>query len=336
MTQRKKNSYVINIFGVGRSATKSCLIQSIYAANRLGRSCWVNYEPYYWQNARAARASYYSLKAHETTPLICLQNERYRAHDVLLRNISDSDEDVTINKFIRGLGRVPRIKAVTSPDLNILVIRGLYDQMSSIFAARWDLVGQGLEHTSDRDRFIEEAAGIKANKIPDIEFLVSRLKNRLDVNCLYWYVMNWLAIDELDQSDTLCVYEKYSPLKNVGEFVYERLGGEDPLDGFGEYVQGHEIHNPSSFFHDEKIDLVNNFNLAVARVFRTNRYALRGGKVGGRVDPMLPPAGSYLSSSAYSEYGGIGKVSIKNNEVYEVMIANIDEKISSKFYGVYS
>lgn len=322
---------IINIYGVGRSATKSCLIQAIRAAELSGHKVWVNYEPYYWQDIKARRPNYFAAKVHEETPLILMEDERFVGNDDFLESLLDggSDDSVVISKFIRGLGRIPRINEIMKPDINVLVVRNLYSQLSSIFAARWDLLGQGLRHKNDSQRFVEEVER-SSDRVPYAEELVKSLKNRLDINALYWYVMNWLAIDGLAKERTIIIGEGGLHINDLGKTLSGSVffaGGEGD---FYSLVPGHEVHGDRVFRSSNKSGLLEIINAGLYSVFNKNRFCLYSKKIGSRVESVnFGQVESGLGSAAYSEYGGKGKLRIERNELYDLMINEIEKKVAS-------
>ncbi|MFM7217972.1 MAG: hypothetical protein ACKO1U_08145 [Bacteroidota bacterium] len=183
----------ILIFGVGRSGTKAVQLYFSYLlAKRNGRT-WINYEPYFWLNRKTGSINYEGLYHHTSSPnLASSPTEFTRSHRRFLSNLS-IHEGMTVTKFIRGNGRIGAIKDLLQPDSTIVIVRDLYQVLTSVLRTNWDFLSVGFEYKMNWDSFMQEVR--RKGLVENYDWCDNLITDRIDRNAFYWYVMNLAAIE---------------------------------------------------------------------------------------------------------------------------------------------
>ncbi len=315
----------IYIWGVGRSATKSALIQAIHASSYAGKDVWVNYEPFYWSDRTASKINYYGLKCHEKIDLITPKESKLLSRFV--RNLhanSSNNEIISITKFIRGLGRIDAINREVIGDVNILVIRDLYSLLSSVLTARWDLLGQSLKYKNDWYR-LENWIKINKSTYPQIFNFYNRPLNRIDKNAIWWFVMNFLAIDSIKRLNGNIYFDTSNVFNDVSKKINNKISENTNFDVSG--IRGNEIHSNNYFFNSLPSHKNNIINYINAFIFYSGIHSkcLIKSDLGGFTKPKNP---QNVGNKKYqlSEYGGFGKILLEKNAMYDEMLEIISDK----------
>jgi len=327
---------VINIFGVGRAMTKAATLQVVNVLQCMAdQKIWLNYEPYYWEDRYARYTNSRGIAAHEEAPLLMNADEEIGSNDRFLHSlIKEQNKYHIVNKYIRGMGRIGRINHIQKPELSIIVVRNIYSQLASIFMGRWDLLGQGLKHRHDKSRFLSE---IEKIEVPDKNYLISVAKNRLDINALYWFVMNYVSIKNSDEKTIIIFDDEIAGLES--KLISTLLPNRESVHEGGFHsmcnVPGHEIHG-DKFLEGwgSGREMFYNISNAIKVLFDLNLYPLWH-RQGSGVCVKGAAVSKYMKeleggAEMYSEYGGVGKVKIVKNEVYDFMNNELVKLLESK------
>ncbi len=229
-----------NIYGVGRSGTKAVQLYLSYMLAKRNGYVKINYEPFYWRN-RFLDISYRGIECNRQLPLFmekCFKTTlRCRKY---LENLNITENSIT--KFIRGNGRIEFLNSITNPDYTIIVIRDLFQTLSSIEQRNWSFLGKGLLY-DDTERFIVE---VRDRELVDRDILNS-IDNNTDLNAVYWYAMNKYILDNIPHNAILLNFDnlssiesivsrilniKESPETSIKLFEGESLHTDCPLQGY--------------------------------------------------------------------------------------------------------
>ncbi|MDP9740812.1 UNVERIFIED_ORG: hypothetical protein QFZ59_002642 [Bacillus sp. B2I3] len=136
----------INIFGVGCSGTKAIQLYIAYLIAKKEGMVRNNYEPYYWMNRRVKDLSKEGINFHINSDIINMDGIISEEHINFLTSLI-SEHVSTVTKFIRANGRIKAINRIMKPDYTIVIIRDLYEVLTSLSKNEWDFLGKGLSHT---------------------------------------------------------------------------------------------------------------------------------------------------------------------------------------------
>lgn len=308
--------------------TKAAVIHVVSAleAAEPARPVWVNYEPYYWADRRARQVNPRGIAVHERTPLFLKSRQSIPVHDRFLRSLLAAPPGAHIvTKFIRGLGRMPRINAVMDPNLTIIVVRNLYSTLASVFSAYWDLLGQGLKHRSDRERFLIETQGLELPAFVGDLVGPDSKPNRIDLNAVYWYAMNYSALQQLAGPYIVVTEDGISTL-------WSRVAaalGLGPVQVRAELVSkaGHLLHDESHFNGHRELPrwgAYAAFTMAKSIVPSMNIYVpwQRTGSLVSTQSDFVSEAATTVNVAAApgsSEYGGIGRLAVRECDYFDRM-----------------
>ena len=199
----------INIFGVGRSGTKAVQLYLAYLLAEKYDYVKINYEPFYWKN-RFLDISYRGIKEHMNMPLIAINKKLPHSSAGYLESLCYGHEH-SVTKFIRGNGRIQTINSIMTPDVSIVIIRDLYSVLSSVAGKSWDLLGNGLINTFDYKRLLQY---INVH-LPEIRKQLKYINDRMDMNALYWFVMNHIALKECDKDTHVIYYDNITAIEQL-------------------------------------------------------------------------------------------------------------------------
>ncbi|REJ82295.1 MAG: hypothetical protein DWQ44_08005 [Bacteroidetes bacterium] len=200
----------ITIFGIGRSGTKAVQIYISYALAARNQKVWIHYEPYFWLDRKTEKICYEGYYHHFNSPhFIPAESKLSPAHRRYLLNLKKHRVDM-VTKFIRGNGRIRAINSVLKPDLSIVIVRDIYEVLISIMKIEWDFWSVGMDYVQNWTKLIDEIRNI--NLVDNLDWYLDRIRDRIDKNAFYWYVMNKYALLHSDKS---VIYLTYKNLKNI-------------------------------------------------------------------------------------------------------------------------
>ncbi len=204
----------VNIFGVGRSGTKALQLWIAYALIKKYGKAYINYEPYYFQS-RLGGVNYKGFWTYLKNPFFISREKKLtRSHARFIKKLDAKGAVVT--KFIRANGHISQIIELLPAYRHILVIRDLYDVLSSILMQRWDFYRIGTEggFASSRIDFFEKL--VKDAKNVGLvdkghQKIIDRLmhkNDRITKNAFYWYWMNKFALLNAPNSLEVLAYKE--------------------------------------------------------------------------------------------------------------------------------
>ncbi|MCQ6274871.1 hypothetical protein JMM81_07820 [Bacillus sp. V3B] len=126
----------------------------------------------------------------------------------------------TVTKFIRANGRIKAINKIMKPDYTVVIIRNLYDVLNSLSKFKWDLLGKGLPYPNDWDRLIIEVQEKNIISENDLKQYLQNIKNSMDKNALYWYVMNLSALASYEEVDFFLDYSNICQIEKVAKHLH--------------------------------------------------------------------------------------------------------------------
>src|SRR5262249_42525125 len=118
-------------------------------------------------------------------------------------------------------GRIAAIEEIAEPDYSFLVIRDLYDVLSSVLRCEWDFFGVGWQHTIDWNLFVEQVR--HAAMVDNLNWCLDRIGDKVDCNAFYWYVMNLSALKAEVPSLYLLRFEKLSEIESLAATILGEL-----------------------------------------------------------------------------------------------------------------
>lgn len=208
------------IFGVGRSGTKAVQLYLSYLFAEKNGSTWINYEPYFWLNRKTSIINYEGLYHHASSPNIATSPDQFsRRHRNFLQDLSKHPTDI-VTKFIRGNGRIGAIRPLLDADLTIVIIRDLYQVLTSVLRTNWDFMSVGFEYKMNWDSFLHETA--KSGLIDDMDWFTDRINDRLDRNAFYWYVMNLSSIEHSAEDIVFIDYNEIEKTESIAKVLFKR------------------------------------------------------------------------------------------------------------------
>lgn len=209
----------VNIFGVGRSGTKAVQLYIAYAIAQKEKKVRVNYEPYFLQTTKGP-ISFEGIKYDLSSDFFLkTQVSLSKKHQQFLKKMVDHKDLSVVTKFIRGNGRINAINEIIKPDLSIVVVRDLYEVLSSVLLMDWNLydIGSGhfrLSYGIFLDKIIKEAE----QKLPltiDLNEIKKSLPKRIGFNAIYWYLMNLSAITDKEPDTFILNYKKINDIRSI-------------------------------------------------------------------------------------------------------------------------
>lgn len=188
------------IFGVGRSGTKAVQIKIAWLLAKKNGEVFLQYEPYFHLSRKGPR-SYLGIREHRNSPLVMAPDESLsRSHLEFIKGLKPKQNIPLVAKFIHGNGRINQINRVIKPDFSILVVRDLYQVLSSIIRMNWDFYrfGSGYMPLTSVNFLKELLRDAKKNDLLNGN-LISIAKNlkssdRIMCNAMYWYILNKSAL----------------------------------------------------------------------------------------------------------------------------------------------
>ncbi len=213
---------IVNIYGVGRSGTKA--VQS-YLAYHLALKydrIWINYEPFRYLN-RFGGINFKAFWYDQKIPIFTNNKASFTKRQIRFIKSLVSNRDVVITKFIRANGRLVVINDLMQPDFTFVVVRDLYQVLSSVGSDIWDFfrvqsVGFPL---SRYDFFLkimndaDKAGLIKPSHKKYIDNAIAS-NDRFLMNAFYWYWQNkYLLINDIKGAIIL----KYKELDKIEDIL---------------------------------------------------------------------------------------------------------------------
>ena len=180
-----------------------------------------------------------------------------KRHRNFLSDLS-SPEGHIVTKFIRGNGRIRAIVPLLKPDLTIVIVRDLYQVLTSVLRTNWDFLSVGFEYRMNWDNFLREVR--KSGLIENFDWCDERITDRLDRNAFYWYVMNLAAIEYATEDIIFIDYADISRTEKIAGGIF----GSDPLPKISDAMfNGDYIHGDYPLISDQQRysakELVNSF-----------------------------------------------------------------------------
>lgn len=228
----------ILIFGVGRSGTKAVQLYLSYLMAKQNGSVRINYEPYFWLNRKTSVINYEGLYHHTSSPNLANTPELFtKRHRHFLQNLSNSSGPI-VTKFIRGNGRIGAIVPLLKPDYTMVIVRDLYQVLTSVLRTNWDFLSVGFEYKMNWESFLHEVQ--KSRLIENFDWCNDQVIDRLDRNAFYWYVMNLSAIESAADDIQFIDYAEISSLEKIAQTILsvDNLPKiSDPMFN-GDYIHG--------------------------------------------------------------------------------------------------
>lgn len=226
----------INIYGVGRSGTKAIQLYLSYLVANEKKKVWINYEPYFWTDRLLSNKSYEGIYHHINTPLNTNSiTDLSKKHQNYLKKLSNKKCDI-ISKFIRGNGRASEINQIMKPDYTIVVVRNLYQVLESIAIRQWDLLGTNLYYSFDiRDDWKKLKKEVRENKYlknNEINYFIKQIKNKIDKNAFYWYIMNLNILNSELNNVFFVNFDTLNKLENISNRIGLTTGSKIITDKF--------------------------------------------------------------------------------------------------------
>jgi len=230
----------INIFGVGRSGTKSLQLFIAYGLLQKYATIQLNYEPYFWATRLLGVKSFEGIGHHLNTKHFTDKTSDFsNKHQQYLRKMSAAD--VVVNKFIRANGRTKPITEITGANYNLFLVRDQEGVLNSVDKQSFDFTSIGSRFKINyKENFLKDAKDVG----------LTLRKNDSDNQ------MVWRAYNEYARRDD-----------NLIEIAYERLNDPNYLSQklsfleldknlFEQYanLRGNQIHNESVLKNQAKID----------------------------------------------------------------------------------
>lgn len=225
----------INIYGVGRSGTKALQLYLIHNILQSYKNVKINYEPFWYSN-RLLKPSKYGRHLHQTLPHFISDDFRNRKADKYFEELTKSKFPV-VTKLIRANGRINYINKITQPDVNIFIVRGLYDYLKSILKQNWNIIA-----SKDWKKFCEEAKKIDYSEINNYLIPTS---NKILQHAVYWYFFNRYALENLSvQNSYIIRYEELNKVDNIlNKIGFENQNSEYTISNF----DGNLLHKKKLF-----------------------------------------------------------------------------------------
>jgi hypothetical protein len=312
----------ILLFGVGRSGTKAVQLYLSYNMAKNFGNIRINYEPYFWQNRKTNKINYEGLYHHATSPNIATSPDQFsKRHRNFLRELSKSSPNV-VTKFIRGNGRIRAIEPLIQPDSTIVIVRDLYEVLTSVLLTNWDFLSVGFEYKIDWESFLQEVR--KSGLIENLDWCIDQITDRLDRNAFYWYVMNISAIEYATDDTIFIDYSKLEEIQNAAKIIFNNYylpKISDPI------FNGDNIHGDypliSSKQRNSASEIINGF---LYKSQLTEKYGLflpsntTGDIV--KLNEGPPPAELPKSKST--------KITIDKKDLYEFFNSEVSKRLAAK------
>lgn len=216
----KNTNPKINIYGVGRSGTKAVQVYIAYLFAQQHHSVWLNYEPYYWLSTKGG-FSFEGWKYNTTDFQLCAAEDQLSSkHQRFVKKLVSHEGMPVVTKFIRANGRIKQIDDIIQPDYSFVIIRDLYQVLSSLLQMPWDyfrLYTLPLGRRSVWDRLLKDAY---QNEILDSKQLdeiasINVDEDRITQAAFYWYAMNIMALRQERENLFFIPYEELNQIERI-------------------------------------------------------------------------------------------------------------------------
>lgn len=241
----------INIFGVGRSGTKAVQLWLSYLLIQKFGEVKLVYEPFLYKN-RFLETSLAGKLTHKYTPLFLDEDKEYPIPKYFLRFCNHiSKSNPLVAKFIRGNGRINTINNLIKPDLSVLIVRDLYEVLSSVALQSWNLVENKFEW--------ERLSNFTEKRYPHLKDMGFDWRNSPSCtvkNSIYWFTMNMFALENLDSQTIVLDYNQFIQ-DDYHYKLYESLESldiniSDDMRISNSLFRGKNIHKYTSFVSQAK------------------------------------------------------------------------------------
>jgi len=227
----------LTIFGVGRSGTKAVQLYMSYLLAQKEGNVWINYEPYFWINRFTQSINYEGYYHHTHSPHLCSSPKEFsKEHQQFIKWLAQHDMS-TVTKFIRGNGRIDAINQLIQPDHSIVIIRDIYQVLTSVIKTEWDFWSVGFEFSQNWDNFVAEVR--KRKLLDNLDWCIDQITDRMDKNAFYWYVMN-KAVLYAGSSNTYFIH--YKNIRFTEDIAREIIDPEIRLSIKDDIFTGDNIH----------------------------------------------------------------------------------------------
>jgi hypothetical protein len=282
----------IHIYGIGRSGTKAVQLYLSYLVALKEGNVWINYEPYFWLDRYARIVNYEGLYYHFNSPhFLHDENQLTNGHRKFLQKFNHDGTSV-VTKDIRANGRISALDSFLKPDYSFLIIRDLYEVLTSMLKREWDFFSVGWEYVLNWDNFVEEIK--KAEIIDNLRWCLERINDRIDRNAFYWYVMNVAALKYNSEKVYLLRFREFQSLQETSKII------------FGEHIPYENI--LSDKFHGE--NLHTNFPLYSEVPFLSSRRNM--------VNYLLYKTRVFARFNYFTSYKTIGTLATINHQPPEI------------------
>lgn len=299
----------INIFGVGCSGTKAVQLYLAYLIAKKEGVVKVNYEPYYWMSRKVKEENRIGINHHINSKLINIDGIISDDHsnflsDLIPKNIS------SVTKFIRANGRIKSIKSSTNPDFTIVIIRNLYEVLNSMSKNSWDFLGKKLSHPYDWNRLIREVQEDEIISEEDLKEFLKTIKNELDKNAFYWYIMNLVALESNENVDFFMGYSNLCVIEKIAEHLNLKTENMKPITN--EIFEGDNIYSDSLLIElDNQSPMLKGLQISSGTIDTcTNEYNHKKNNSSVRTITKL-------------------KMDLYNNDMYEYFHKDIESRLSN-------
>lgn len=231
---------IINIFGVGRSGTKAIQVYLAYILAKKFNNVWVNYEPYFWLNRKILHRNYAGIYFDINDNFFPNKiSEISNKHVEFLKHLI-SQNPVSVNKFIRGHGRISKINDIIKPDYTIAVIRDIQGILNSLSKTGFHLFKIGKY--SQLNFFNKQISDFRKSYLFNNkhDMLIKHVKTDLQKNALIWYLYN---LSLLNYNESFIV--DFKNIENIESFAKHYLIENIKFDKF--LFNGHNIHTDNIF-----------------------------------------------------------------------------------------
>lgn len=302
------NKVVINIFGVGRSGTKSIQVYLAYILAKQNTEVWINYEPYFWLNRklgyRSKKGIYFDTKEDFFTNSLSSLSSK---HIKYLSGLAEGNSCI-VNKFIRGHGRINEINKIIKPNHTIIVVREVFGVLNSLKKTGFDLFSTGK--FSQVNYFKKQVSDFRKTSLYNIEHekLIREANNELRKNALIWYFYNLTLLDYKN-----AFFVDFENLKAIENYAHKELNTNIKFEKNSTF-NGHNIHTD---------DLFNDVEICRKKETIFSKIILY---TFGRIMPITSLAKEFIGSAVNIN----GKFNY-NNKPHENHSNNKYEKIEDEF-----
>jgi len=211
----------INIFGLGRSGTKALQLYIAYIFAKNEGRIHLNYEPYNFLT-KAGPLNYAGLYYNYNSKLFVKDVSEFNlGHRNFIKSLIPKTNSSIITKFVHANGRIRGINKIMKPDLTIIIIRDLFETLSSLARMKWDYLTFGyflLRNTYINiwDKFIMEVKDL--NLVEDLNEILKQLNDVYHMNAFYWYCMNLSALNYRHDNTIFIDYKDLKYLAKILDF----------------------------------------------------------------------------------------------------------------------